>query len=407
MNCPRIRLAYFSNANARGGAEEHILTLLRGLDRSRFEAYLICSPAVAEKLGKDVPADVKVFPLMFDKPWQISGAIKLAKLLRQNKIQILHSHLFYSSLFASPVGWLCGVPAILETPHLRELWREGKGWPKSSFAMDRWVGKFVDGYVAVSKANGTYLKDVKKLNAGKIHVIQNGSDLDRFRPDHPAPEGMRRQFGFHEADRILLVPARLEPQKGHRVLFDALPKILEEFPSVRIVCAGEGALLAELQEHVRKLKVADRVSFVGRQQKLEDWFALCEFTLLPSFFEGLPLVAVESLAAGRAMVATAVDGTPEVIVDGNTGLTVPAGDPPALAAAIYRLLRDTNLCRTMAKAGRQWAVENFTQKMQLDKTQELYVELLRAAGKTDYPVYQAQSKALAEPKEPVAVEHVR
>ena len=407
MSDPRIRLAYFSNASARGGAEEHILTLLRGLDRSRFDACLICSPKVAEMLGKDVPSDVRVFPLAFDKPWQISGAVKLAKLLRRNRIQILHSHLFYSSLFASPVGWLCGIPAILETPHLRELWREGKGWPKSSFAMDRTIGKCVDAYIAVSKANGTYLESVKSLKAEKIHVIQNGSDLDRFRPDHSAPNDMRSRFGFDETDRILLVPARLEQQKGHRVLFEALPKVLNEFPTVRIVCAGEGALLPELQQQVQRLGVANRVSFVGRQQKLEDWFALCEFTVLPSFFEGLPLVAVESLAAERPMVATAVDGTPEVIVDGKTGLTVPAGDPSAIAAAICRLLENTNLCRTMARAGRQWAIENFTQKMQLDRTQELYVDLLRAAGETDYPVYRAQTETLAEPKEPIAAEHAR
>ncbi|HET9802754.1 MAG TPA: glycosyltransferase family 4 protein [Candidatus Acidoferrum sp.] len=407
MSDPRIRLAYFSNASARGGAEEHILTLLRGLDRSRFDACLICSPAVADMLGRDVPSDVKVFALTFDKPWQISGAVKLAKLLRRNRIQILHSHLFYSSLFASPVGWLCGIPAILETPHLRELWREGKGWPKSSFVIDRGIGKCVDGYIAVSKANGMYLERVKRLSAEKIHVIQNGSDLDRFRPDHSAPEDMRSRFGFNEIDRILLIPARLEPQKGHRILFEALAKILEEFPAVRIVCAGEGALLPELQEQVQKLGVANRVSFVGRQQKLEDWFALCEFTVLPSFFEGLPLVAVESLAAGRPMVATAVDGTPEVIVDGKTGLTVPAGDSSALAAAICRLLGDADLCRKMARTGRQWAIENFTQKMQLDRTQELYVDLLRAAGETDYPAYRAQRETLSEPKESIAAEHAR
>ncbi len=407
MNGPRIRLAYFSNASARGGAEEHILTLLRGLDRSRFEACLICSPAVAEKFGNDVPGDVKVFPLTFDKPWQISGAVKLAKLLRQNRIQVLHSHLFYSSLFASPVGWLCGVPAILETPHLRELWREGKSWPKSSFAIDRWVARCVDAYIAVSKANGTYLEQVKKLKADKIHVIQNGSDLDRFQPDHTVPAEMRSKFGFADGDRILLVPARLEPQKGHRILFEALPKVLEQFPAARIVCAGEGALLAELQEQVQRLNIANRVSFVGRQQRLEDWFALCEFTVLPSFFEGLPLVAVESLAAGRPMVATAVDGTPEVIVDAKTGLTVPAGEPSALAAAICRLLRETDLRQAMGIAGRRWAIENFTQKMQLDKTQELYVRLLRAAGQTSYPAYQAQAVNRVEREESAVAEQVR
>ena len=407
MNDSRIRLAYFSNANARGGAEEHILTLLHGLNRALFQPFLICSPSVAEKLGKDVPTDVTVIPLSFGKPSEFGGAFGLAKALRQNKIQILHSHLFYSSLFASPVGWLCGIPAIMETPHLRELWREGKGWLKGSFFIDRLIGKCVDGYIAVSKANGAYLRDVKQLPALKIHVVQNGSDLKRFRPDHPSPVGMRESLGFGETDPIMLVPARLEPQKGHRVLFDALPTVLKEFPTARIVCAGEGALLTELQDQVGRLSLQKNVSFVGRQQKLEDWFALCDFTILPSFFEGLPLVAVESLAAGRPMVATAVDGTPEVILDGKTGLTVPPGDAPALAGAIIRMLREPDMRRAMAGEGRRWAMECFTQALQIEKTQALYIALLQAASQKNRSESTRSSRRVQDSSKPIAAERSR
>ena len=100
MTAERIRIAYFSNAAARGGAEEHILTLLRGLDRDYFQPFLICSPDVAEKLKSDVPVDVPVFPLSLSSPAQLRGAIGLARFLRQNRIQIIHSHLFYAILFA-------------------------------------------------------------------------------------------------------------------------------------------------------------------------------------------------------------------------------------------------------------------------------------------------------------------
>jgi len=171
MTGERIRLAYFSNATARGGAEEHILTLLRGLDRARFQPFLVCSPEVALKLGTDVPSDVDVFPLTYKKLTHMIGAFRLTQFLRRNRIQILHSHLFNASLFASPVGRLSGVTVIMETPHLRERWRQG--WLKGNFFVDRLAGRFVDSYIAVSEANGAYLRDVKKLPARKIHVIQN------------------------------------------------------------------------------------------------------------------------------------------------------------------------------------------------------------------------------------------
>jgi glycosyltransferase involved in cell wall biosynthesis len=374
MSGERIRLAYFSNAAARGGAEEHILTLLRGLDRTRFQPYLVCAPEVAEKLGADVPSDVEVLSLIYRKPTHLAGAFRLVSFLRRNRIQILHSHLFNASLFASPVGWFSGVRVIMETPHLREHWRHG--WLKGSFLVDRMVGHFVDAYIAVSEANGTYLRDVKKLPTRKIHVIQNGSDLERFQPTHRAPAGMKSALGFAEDDSVLLVPARLEPQKGHSVLLEALPKVLKEFPRVRVVFAGEGALRSELEAQSRRLGLDRNVCFVGRQSNIDDWFALCDFTVLPSFFEGLPLVAVESLAGGKPMVATAVDGTPEVILDGKTGLTVPPGDPERLAEAICRMLRDPAMRQSMAITGRAWALERFTQKRQLDETQHLYVQTL-------------------------------
>jgi len=190
---------------------------------------------------------------------------------------------------------------------------------------------------------------------------------------------MKSALGFAEDDPVVLVPARLEPQKGHAVLLNALPRVLREFPKLRAIFAGEGALRGELEAQSRRMGLDRNVCFVGRQSNMDDWFAMCHFTLLPSFFEGLPLVAVESLAAGKPMVATAVDGTPEVILDGKTGLTIPPGDPELLADAICRMLRDPVMRQSMAISGRTWVLEWFTQKRQLDETQHLYFQAFEQA----------------------------
>jgi len=118
------------------------------------------------------------------------------------------------------------------------------------------------------------------------------------------------------------------------------------------------------------------VYFLGFRSNVTDWLALCDFTVLPSFYEGLPLVAVESLAAGRAMVATAVDGTPEVIVNGRTGITVPSGDPAPLSAAICSLLRSPALRQRLAEQGRAYVLEHFSQERQVRETGEFYLETL-------------------------------
>jgi glycosyltransferase involved in cell wall biosynthesis len=365
---------YFSNVLVRGGAEEHILTLLRGLDRTLFRLQLVCTPELAERMEPDLPADVEVIRLCLRKPRQVAMAARLAHIIRAARVDILHSHLFYSSLFASPIAKLCGVPLVVETPHVRERWR--RGW-KSYHLVDRVAGWCVDYFIAVSEANARYLVEQKGLPRSKVVVIHNGADLRRFRPDHPKPGALRESLGFAADDLFLIVMGRLEPQKGHRVLLDALPAVRRAFPRVRLICVGEGSLKGELERRAAELRLDGSVRFVGYQANVADWFALADLTVLPSFYEGLPLVTIESLAAGRPVVATAVDGTPEVVVDGHTGLTVPAGDPARLSQAICRLLSDRDLRERFGRAGRQRVQDMFNHEQQVHKTQEFYLHALK------------------------------
>jgi glycosyltransferase involved in cell wall biosynthesis len=213
----------------------------------------------------------------------------------------------------------------------------------------------------------------KGLPARKVEVIQNGCDLKKFDIGRAPVRGIRESLGFGEDDPILLALGRLEVQKGHRFLLEAHARVLREFPNARLICVGEGVLRAKLEEMARQLGIHEHVRFVGFQSNVADWLALADISVLPSLFEGLPLVAIESLAAGRAMVATDVDGTAEVVVNEKTGLTVSPENVPELVNAILRLLRQPDLRRQLAQAGRQWVVEHFSQEQQIRKTQELYL----------------------------------
>lgn len=378
----RISVLYFSNAQVRGGAEEHILTLLRGLDRRRFELQLVCTPAVAAMIRPDVPADVDVTPLTLRHPRELPAAVALGRILRRRRVDVLHSHLFYASLFASPIGRLCRVPLIVETPHVRECWRQGL---KRHYLVDRWVGRCVDQYVAVSEANRRYLIEDKGLPAKKVVVIHNGCDIGRFDVHRTPPSGMREALGFSAGDPVLVTVARLEPQKGHAVLLKALTVVRRTYPGVRLICIGDGALRGDLEAQAASLGLSGAVRFVGHQANVPDWLALADVAVLPSLYEGLPLVAIESLACGRAMVATAVDGTPEVVVHDETGLTVPPGDPVALAAALSRLLADPPLRSRLGRAGREWVAGHFSDQTQVARTETLYELRLRRRNGVSVP----------------------
>ncbi len=384
---PRPRnVLYFSSALARGGAEEHLLGLLRGLDRSQFHPYLACPAALARALGEAIPNDVPVVPLRLRGPHHGGAALRLAARLRGWRIDVLHSHLFYASLFATPVGRAAGVAVLVETPHLREEWR--KGW-KGHFALDRAVSRAVDAHIAVSRANARYLLEVKGLAAEKIFVIENGIDLDRFTAPLPSPAPLRAALGLASRDPVLLVIGRLERQKGHPVLLRALPELRRRFPRLRLICLGEGSQRTALEREAGRLGVTGAVHFAGYQAAIEPWLALADVVVLPSWFEGLPLAALEALAAGRPLVATAVDGTSEIVRHERTGLLAPAGDSAALVAAIQRLLLAPAWAARLAREGRRSVFAHFDRRTQIARTQDLYWDLWRtrtgralAAGRT-------------------------
>jgi glycosyltransferase involved in cell wall biosynthesis len=362
----------FDNEVVRGGAEEHMLCLLRGLDRRRFRALLVCPEELLARLRPELPDDVQVLALALQSHRELGRMRVLRDFLRREQVQVLHSHGFRPSLLASPVGCSARVPVMVETPHVREYWR--KGW-KSSYAIDRMGGRFVDQYIAVSEANRKYLVEEKGLPAKKITVICNGCDIERFDPAHNAPADLRRRAGFAESDRLLLVAARLEAQKGHAVLLRAMAALKSEFPTLRLVALGEGSLRAELEGQARELGLESSVLMPGHSSDVCDWMSTADVCVLPSFAEGLPLFAIECLAAGRPMVASAVDGTPEIVVDGKTGLTVPPGDAAALAQAIGRLLREPRLAAELGAAGAAWVRQRFTLERQIRETEELYERL--------------------------------
>ncbi len=370
----RLPVCMFNNATVRAGTEEHMLGLMQRLNRDIFTLSLACPPELLELFGKDLPADVEVLPVSLLYPSDCRAVIRFAHFLREKKIQIVHSHGFRSSVVASPVAYWSGVPAVLETPHIREHWR--RGW-KSNFAIDRLAGRSVGAYIAVSDANRRYLIQKKRLPAEKIHLIRNGCEIEKFDPCYPPQLALKRQLGFADDDPVLLLLGRLEPQKGHSVLFRALKEVLREFPRTRLVCVGEGALRAALEAEIQQLELTASIRLVGYQANVPDWFSIADVCVLPSFFEGLPLFAIECLAAGRAMVATAVDGTPEVIINEKTGLTVPAGDASGLAGAIVRLLGDPGLRRRLGAAGRSRVEAHFNLSRQVRETEALYCELWR------------------------------
>lgn len=380
MTGARLRILFFSNSTVRAGVEEVILALVKGLDRREFDVHLAAPRQLLESFQPDLDGcPVKTLAIRLDS-WRKWGEIlRFLRYLRRERIQIVNSHLFWATLFAAPLARLAGVPVVVETTHGPEAWR--RSWWKRKCWLDRVIEVFVSANIAVSEANREYLITYKRYPARKIRVVPNGRDLAKYTA---APEStlqqLRRQFGLSSADRVLAVVGRLEEQKGHRDLLEALPELVRRFPRLKVILVGEGSLRQTLERSVIAAGLPESVVFAGFSREVAAFYRLAEFVVLPSLYEGLPLVAIEAGAAQRALVATAVDGTREVIVSGQTGLLVPPHSPASLGQAVAQLLENPRLARQMGQAGRARVEQLFSLETQLQKTAQIYRDCLALAG---------------------------
>ncbi len=348
-------IVHYADGSAFGGVERTLLQLLAHTDRSRWRPVLFhhAGPGVellvtgAHELG----VTTRAVPRM-------QGVRALRRLphfvrsLRREQPAVFHAHLNWllSCKFGLMAARIAGVPLVIASlqQFLLPPWRPNVYWQQ------RIVASAVDRYVAVSQAIANQLSGSFDVPTGKIGVIHNGIPVDTFdgrsvpRGKSAVPDGAHRP--------IVLTVARLDDQKGHDFLLEAIADI----PDGTFVFAGDGDRRAALEEKAHRLGVASRVLFLGHRTDVPTLLAECDLFVLPSLYEGFPLSVLEAMASAKPVVATAVGGTPEAVVDGVTGHLVRPEEPAALADAITRILADPLRAHGMGLAGRARVRELFS-----------------------------------------------
>ncbi len=372
----QFRLLFFLTSGVHGGIEEHVLSLLQRLPRHQFSFGLACPPELIETMTSDLTdLPVTVFPVRATGWTQWREIRQLRHIVQQFKPDIVHCHLFRATLVGVPIAWAMRVPVVLETYHGREAWRQG-GFIKGRFIIDRLTSCCVHHIIAVSDAAARFLTEQKRIPASKITVIPNGRDLQAFQPGRRAGSAIRKRFQIPASAPVLGVIGRLETQKGHQYLLRALPQICAAFPDTRLLVVGEGSLYATLQDQVKELALHDNVIFAQFQRDIPAFLEAMDIVVLPSLHEGLPLTAIEASAMAKPVIATAVDGTPEVVRDGTTGVLVPPAAPDALAHAVLTLLQRPDLAFQYGTAAHAWVRQQYDIQHQVDETERLYLELI-------------------------------
>lgn len=358
---------HFTDSSGFGGAEVALLTLLGGLDRRQWNPVLFHDDNTGLRPLLEATSRLGVRTRSIARPRGLFDLPRLVREIRSEEAAVFHAHLPWAlrcdwGLLAAD---LARVPAVIAT---QQLFR-----PISSprEILRQWVlsGR-VDRYIAVSEDMARRLRATPLFPARKVEIIRNAVDVHRFRQQSDG--ALRRQLGGVPARPIVLALARLDAQKG---LFDLL-EAAARVPEANFVIAGEGKERESLEDKARMLAIDGRVLFLGHRDDVPELLASCDLFVLPSLYEGFPLSVLEAMAAGKPVVATAIGGTEEAVINGGTGLLVPPHDPAALAAAIRSLLSDPPLGRRLGLAGRERALREFSAEKMVQEVSELYERVL-------------------------------
>jgi glycosyltransferase involved in cell wall biosynthesis len=364
---------HFTDATALGGAERMILTLLAALPRRRWRPVLVhpadpvMAPLAAEALSLGL--ETRAVGRLHGKRG-VPRLLRFARQVRAARPRVFHAHLSWPGACRHGIlaAALAGVPGIVATLQLFTP------LPKPRSIVLALASRAVQRYIAVSHGAAAAFAEGWAVSQAKIRVIPNAVPVDGF--DAGRDPGLRAALTGGRSRPIALTLARLDPQKGLPYLVQAAA----ELPSVQFVLAGEGSERSALEADIRALGLQDRVRLLGQRDDAAALLDACDVFVLPSLFEGLPVSVLEAMAAGKPVVATAVVGTTEAVVDGVTGLLVAPRDPTALARAISRLLGDPPLSRRLGAAGRARVEQHFSADVLARRVSELYDEILGAGA---------------------------
>jgi glycosyltransferase involved in cell wall biosynthesis len=378
-----------------GGAQQVVRTLAENL------AEAGCRPVVAAfrdgPLRRDIEALGIPVEILSDRrysavhgPLFVADVLRIrramADLLRRHDIDVVQTHLLMSLDFLALTLRGRAGPLVFWTVQntdftLRAEHLPGQRWllrPKRAAyrLLYRAALRRLDGFIAVSEdVRAAVMREIGAVPDEKIAVIYNSVDLRRYQisVDRAA---IRRGLGLPEGARVASMVATCKRQKGHSYLIEAAGSLVARRPDLHILLIGDGELRGALEAQARAAGVERHIHFLGSRLDVPELLAASDYFVLPSLWEGLSMALVEAMAAGLPVVATAVSGSRQVMLDGETGLLVPPADPQQLAAALQALLDDPERARAMGAAARRRVERAFSaQKQAAD-----HIALYRRAG---------------------------
>lgn len=349
-----------------GGLQQVIVNLCKTIDRNRFHVSVLCLRSLGEFAPDVEKLGIKVILLPQTGRTDYFSFLKVAKILRKEKIEVIHTHNTQPFIDGTLGALLSGVKKIVHTDHARNF-------PDKMRYMiaERIAAIFADHIVAVSDHTANNLINYEKIPKQKICVIPNGIDGDHFRQSIDVA-AQKAIFNIPPESPVIGLGVRLSEQKGITYLLAAMPAILSHHPDTILLIAGSGPLETQLLQMAIKLGIDSSVRFVGPLTDIRKLLCVLDLYVLPSLWEGLPMVIIEAMAAGIPVIATDVGGTAMAINNEYNGILVPPTHQEALSENIVALLGNHELRALFVKRSAALFRNNFEAYIMAERYMVLY-----------------------------------
>jgi glycosyltransferase involved in cell wall biosynthesis len=377
-----MKLLLVESGRAVGGTERVVWELATRLPESRFDVRVwLSDDAGVDELATALDRSRILVDRVaeVESRWDWRGMFDTWSRLRKLKPDVVHIHHVWPAAdrYLSMLARAAGVPHVVVTEHIM-----GEAHSRGQRALKRDELRNADAVTAVTGAIVDTLVRDYAIERSLVRVVPNGADPPDEDREEPLARRWRERLLTTPIRPLWVVAGRLEEQKGHDVLLEALAVLVKRGLDFTLVVAGDGSRRSWLEQRALSLWLSPRVQFVGQLDDVGGLLAAADGVLLPSRWEGLPLVLLEAMARGRPIVASAVGGVADALEEGVTGTLVPPDDVPALALALEQMHRHADRAWRMGQAAAEVARVRYTWHAVVDEFESVYDEVLGLAAVT-------------------------
>lgn len=339
-------------------------------DNEKFDVQLYILRSCGSGADPLVEAGVKFRSLNKGK-YDITTLASLVKIIRDEKIDIVHLHGYGATNFGIPAALISRTPIVVHEHFV------DPNMPFYQKFIDFVLTRFAAVGVSNCDAVINFMVDQRHFKKQSLTTVYNGVPLDDFkRVDPTVVEKERKRLGINPENSVVATIGRIDEQKGNCYFIEALSEVLPKFPSLLALVVGDGPLLEDLKHQSKELGIDNRVIFTGYHSDVKVIQSLLDLQVIPSVWEGTTLTVFEAMSVGVPLVSTSADGLKEVLEDGHNALLVPPRNAPALAKAMSALLSDKQKAQAMVAAATK-DVEKFEIQHTVSRLEEIYTDLLK------------------------------